>query len=74
MVEAETSYGQAMQLSEATKAITPTVEIICGSNGRATGWGWGCSCGDGQAPRIRKKQAVLGEARHHFDTKHGGMH
>lgn len=55
-------------------ALVPTVEITCGSNGRATGWGWTCSCGDGEAPRIRKKSAVLEEAREHFDTKHGGIH
>lgn len=56
------------------KALTPTLEITLGTNGRATGWGWTCSCGDHELPRVRKKQIVLDEAREHFDTKHGGQH
>lgn len=60
--------------SEQTKALKPTMEITLGSNSRATGWGWQCSCGDEVLPRPRKRNAVLAEAREHFDTKHNGLH
>jgi len=55
-------------------SLLPTVELVMGRGKRVTGWGWQCSCGDGEPPKIRKRQRVLEEAQHHFNTKHGGLH
>lgn len=75
---AGTDEGGGVQGDEAqgeqVRALTPTVEITLGTNGRATGWGWACTCGDERKPRVVKKSIVLAEAREHFDTKHGGLH
>lgn len=63
-----------VEQAEATKALRPTVEITKGISKRTTKWGWTCSCGDSVVPKTRKRDVVLNEARHHFDTKHGGQH
>lgn len=55
-------------------SLRPTVELTTGTHKRITGWGWQCTCGDGEAPKVRKKDSVLREAQLHFDTKHGGQH
>jgi hypothetical protein len=59
---------------EQERQLRPTVEITKGITKRTTRWGWTCSCGDAEKPRLRKRDVVLAEARHHFDTKHGGRH
>lgn len=48
------------------------VEILKAESGRVTGWGWRCECGDGEMPRVVKKDVMLARARAHFDTKHMG--
>ena len=59
---------------EQERKLRPTVEITKRITKRTTQWGWSCTCLDKVEPRTRKRDTVLAEARHHFDTKHGGQH